>query len=166
MNEQAFLEVINRKARELKMNPMLLLSGLEGLYTFKDVPLNAINYEFLDSLILTIFALRIGDRFHEHAQENLLSSSDKIRDAAAVELKIIEQHEVDTSGNPCLISFSRILNGKTPIRNYHIKALDAAAFEINNAQQVFKAESITTIMIWLCNEYREELNPGSLFGSG
>ena len=64
MNEQLFLHNINAKARQLNINPLLLLSGIEGLYTFKDVRLNAINYEFLDSLILTIFALRIGDQFH------------------------------------------------------------------------------------------------------
>ena len=73
MNEQLFLYNIHSKARQLNINPLLLLSGVEGLYTFKDVQLNAINYEFLDSLILTIFALRIGDQFHTLAQENLLS---------------------------------------------------------------------------------------------
>jgi hypothetical protein len=165
MNNDAFLEAINKKAGELQINPRLLLSGIEGLYTFKDVPLNTINYEFLDSLILTIFALRIGDRFHEHAQENLLSNSDPVRNAAAIELKLIPADEIAASGNPWLISFARIINGKSPIRNYHIKALEAAALEINNVQRLYKAESITTIMIWLCNEYREELHLGSLFSS-
>jgi hypothetical protein len=165
MNNDAFLEAINKKAGELHINPVLLLSGIEGLFTFKDIPLNTINYEFLDSLILTIFALRIGDRFHEHAQENLLSNSGSVRDAAATELKLISADEIAASGNPWLISFARIINGKSPIRNYHIKALEAAALEINNVQLLYKAESITTIMIWLCNEHREELHLGSLFSS-
>jgi hypothetical protein len=165
MNNDAFLEAINKKAAELHINPVLLLSGIEGLYTFKDIPLNTINYEFLDSLILTIFALRIGDRFHVHAQENLISDSDNLRNSAASELKLISPAEIASSGNPWLISFARIINGKSPIRNYHIKALEAAALEINNLQHLYKAESITTIMIWLCNEHREELQLGSLFSS-
>lgn len=165
MNNDVFLEAIHKKAAELQINPVLLLSGIEGLYTFKDIPLNTINYEFLDSLILTIFALRIGDRFHEHAQENLLSDTDAVRNAAAAELKLISPAEIAASGNPWLISFARIINGKSPIRNYHIKALEAAALEINNVQLLYKAENITTVMIWLCNEHREELHLGSLFSS-
>lgn len=165
MNNDVFLEAIQKKAAELQINPVLLLSGIEGLYTFKDIPLNTINYEFLDSLILTIFALRIGDRFHEQAQENLLSVSDPVRNAAATELKPISPDEIAASGNPWLISFARIINGKSPIRNYHIKALEAAALEINNVQLLYKAENITTVMIWLCNEHREDLHLGSLFSS-
>ena len=46
------------------MNPLLLLSGVESLYSFKDVQMNALNFELLDGLILTIFALRVGDQFH------------------------------------------------------------------------------------------------------
>jgi hypothetical protein len=46
------------------------------VYTFRDVELNGINYEFLDSLILTIFALRIGDTFHSLAEENLASRNE------------------------------------------------------------------------------------------
>ena len=163
MNEQAFLDVISKKAGELNINPILLLSGIEGLYTFKDIPLNAINYEFLDSLILTIFTLRIGDKFHEHAQENLLSSSDTIRESAAYELKVLTVNEIETSQNPYLGSFAKVLNGKSPIRNYHIKALDAAALEINNVQLLYKASSISTIMIYLCNEFKDELNLYGLF---
>jgi hypothetical protein len=165
MNNNVFLEAINKKAGELQINPILILSGIEGLFTFKDVPLNTINYEFLDSLILTIFALRIGDMFHEHAQENLASDSDAVRNAAAMELRHISPDEIAASGNPYLISFARIINGKTPIRNYHIKAIEAAALEINNVQLLYKAENITTVMIWLCNEHREDLHLGSLFSS-
>lgn len=69
MTEQVFLQQVYTKARELQVNPLLLMSGLEGLYMFKDVPLNQINYDFLDSLILTILALRIGDGFHNLAEK-------------------------------------------------------------------------------------------------
>jgi hypothetical protein len=166
MNEQAFLEVIGRKAIELNMNPILLLSGLEGLYTFKDIPLNQINYEFLDSLILTIFALRIGDSFHQQARENLLSNDNRIRESAANELKIMTSQDITDSRNLYLASFAHIINGKSPIRNYHVKALDAAALEINNTQLQFNATSISTIIIYLFNEFKNELNINSLFGSG
>lgn len=71
MNEQLFLQTVNNKAKEFGISPLLLLSGVEGIYSFRDVKINAINYQFLDSLILTIFALRIGDGFHNIAEENL-----------------------------------------------------------------------------------------------
>src|SRR5215217_5299389 len=87
MNEQQFYNVVNTKARELNMSPLLLISGIEGLYSFKDVQIDNINYRFLDNLILTILALRIGDSFHAIAEENLKSSNDELRIAATTELK-------------------------------------------------------------------------------
>src|SRR5215213_2489511 len=105
MNEQLFLYNIHAKARQLNINPLLLLSGIEGLYTFKDVKLNAINYEFLDSLILTIFALRIGDQFHTLAQENLLSSNESVKQTARSELKEMNADAIAKSSNPYLQSF-------------------------------------------------------------
>jgi hypothetical protein len=165
MNEQAFLQSISQKAGELHINPILLLSGMEGLFTFKDIPLNQVNYDFLDSLILTIFALRIGDRFHEHARENLLSTNDSIREKAAKELQLMSSEEIEASNNAYLASFARILNGKSPVRNYHVKALEAAAMEINNVQIRYNATSISSIMLYVFNEFRQELNIGSLFGN-
>src|SRR5829696_8933868 len=114
MNEQLFLYNINTKAKQLNINPLLLLSGIEGLYTFKDVRLNAINYEFLDSLILTIFALRIGDQFHTLAEENLSSTNQTVRISAISELSEMSPDDIGRSGNPYLQSFARILGGKSP----------------------------------------------------
>ncbi len=37
MNEQLFLQTIHAKSKELGINSLLLLSGIEGLYTFRDV---------------------------------------------------------------------------------------------------------------------------------
>jgi hypothetical protein len=68
MNEQEFYKMVNAKARALNMSPLLLISGIEGLYSFKDVQIDNINYRFLDNLILTILALRIGDSFHAIAE--------------------------------------------------------------------------------------------------
>src|SRR6476469_2425382 len=130
MNEEIFYKTITEKSRDLNLNPLLLLSGIEGLYTFRDVQLNAINYEFLDSLILTIFALRIGDQFHTLAQENLLSSNSGVSDAAAYELQEMKAEQIAQSSNTYLQSFASILAGKSIIRNYHEKALEVAAFEI------------------------------------
>jgi hypothetical protein len=166
MNEQLFLHNITSKAKELNINPLLLLSGLEGLYTFKDVQLNSINYEFLDSLILTIFALRIGDQFHTLAQENLLSSNDKIRQAASHELSELNAQTIAQSSNPYLQSFANILGGKSPIRKYHEKALEVAAFEIKKTQLSYHSDSISTIMLGLCQtDLKDSLNLTNLFNS-
>src|SRR5687767_4322404 len=99
MNEAQFIQTVNAKARLWGVNPLLLFSGLEGLHTFKDVPLNSINYDFLDSLILTIFALRIGDRFHSLAEENLTHGSAEVRHAAATELSEMNPMEIAASTN-------------------------------------------------------------------
>src|SRR5215217_8862087 len=144
MNEQLFLYNINTKARELNINPLLLLSGIEGLYTFKDVHLNTINYEFLDSLILTIFALRIGDKFHTLAEENLASSIATVRQAASIELNELSKEDISHSSNPYLQSFATILQGKSTIRKYHEKALEVAALEIKRTLLSFSSDSISS----------------------
>ena len=166
MNEQVFIQTVNSKARELNINPLLLLSGIEGLYTFKDVHLNNINYEFLDSLILTIFALRVGDKFHTLATENLYSSKATVRQAANNELSELSKEDISLSSNPYLQSFATILQGKSTIRRYHEKALEVAALEIKRAQVLFNSDSISTIMLALCKtELQELLNLETIFNS-
>lgn len=166
MNEQIFLHNLNSKARQLNINPLLLLSGIEGLYTFKDVQLNKINYEFLDSLILTIFALRIGDQFHTIAQENLLSSNADVRTAASHELAEMTADTIASSSNTYLQSFAGILNGKSSIRKYHEKALEVAALEIRKTQLNFQSQSISTIVLALCqNELKDSLHLSHMFNS-
>jgi uncharacterized membrane protein len=166
MNEQLFLHNVTSKAKQLNINPLLLLSGIEGLYTFKDVQLNYINYEFLDSLILSIFALRIGDQFHTLAQENLLSSNSRVRDAAAYELQEMKAEQIALSSNAYLQSFASILAGKSIIRNYHEKALEVAAFEIKKTQLAYHANSISTIVLALCEtELKDSLSLTNFFNS-
>ena len=159
MDEQLFLQVIADKATKLRINPLLLLSGIEGLYTFREVPLNTINYTFLDSLILTIFALRIGDKFHSLAEENLVSSNGATRQAAGQELTVLSKDEIDRSHNPYLQSFAQVVNGKSPIRKYHEKALEVAAYEIEKAQMIFGNESIGIIILAICKD-----DPGDRLG--
>ncbi len=166
MNEQLFLHTITAKAKELSINPLLLLSGIEGLYTFKDVPLNTINYDFLDSLILTIFALRIGDQFHTIAQENLMSSNENIRQAASHELCELDADTIARSSNTYLQSFASVLAGKSIIRKYHEKALEVAALEIKKALLAYDSNSISTIMLGLCQtELKDSLDLTHLFNS-
>lgn len=161
MKEELFCEAVNHTARTTGMNPMLLLSGIEGWYTFRNVPLNTINYDFLDSLILTIFALRIGDKFHSLAEENLLSSNEKARLAAGYELKELTNEEIALSSNQYLQSFATILDGKSAIRKYHEKALEVAALEVRKAQMAFGHNSISTIIVNVCAA--GSLNLGTLF---
>lgn len=164
MNEQLFYETVNQRSRELNLNPLLVLSGIEGLYTFRDVKLNAINYDFLDSLILTIFALRIGDKFHNMAEENLSSSNMRTREAALQELKELSRYEIDNSANPYLQSFAHLLDGKSPVRKYHEKALEVAALEIKKAQTIFGNESIGIIMLAICkDDEKNHLGLASMF---
>lgn len=166
MNEQLFLQTLSDKAHELHINSLLLLSGIEGLYTFKDVQLNTINYEFLDSLILTIFALRIGDQFHTLAEESLASTNAGVREAASHELSELNSEAIAQSSNPYLQSFASILNGKSTIRKYHEKALEVAALEIKKAQLQFQSDSISTIMLALCKtELKDVLDSANLFQS-
>jgi hypothetical protein len=152
MNEQLFYKAITERSQELNVNPLLLLSGIEGLYTFRDVKLNAINYDLLDSLILTIFALRIGDQFHNIAQDNLNSESKTVRMAANEELKELNKNDIDHSQNQYLQSFASVLGGKSPIRKYHEKALEVAAYEIKKAQMIFGNDSIGIIILAICKD--------------
>jgi hypothetical protein len=165
MNEQVFLQTINHKAKEYGINPLLLISGMEGIYTFRNVEVSHINYEFLDSLILTIFALRIGDRFHAIAEEQLTSNNYQLMQAAAHELKPLSHDEIAQSENPYLQSFARLVSGKSVVRQYHQKALEAAALEVKNAHIVFSNESIGAIMLHLCkNDLQSSLDLDSFFG--
>lgn len=164
MNEQLFLQTINQKSRELNINPLLLLSGIEGLYTFRDVQLNAINYGFLDSLILTIFALRIGDQFHTLAQDNLASTSLSVRESAIRELQVMDHATVQASNNPYLQSFAMMIEGKSQVRKYHEKALEVAAMEIRKSQLLFNNDSIGIIILSICKEdINNSLGLASLF---
>ena len=159
MNEQEFYKAVTERSQELNVNPLLLLSGIEGLYTFRDVKLNAINYDLLDSLILTIFALRIGDQFHNTAEENLNSQSKTVRMAANEELKELNKEDITHSKNRYLQSFASVLNGKSPIRKYHEKALEVAAYEIKKAQMIFGNDSIGIIILAICKD-----DPGNKLG--
>lgn len=150
MNQDKFVEAVNIKARQFGMSPLLLLSGIEGLYTFKDVKINEINYQFLDNLILTIFALRIGDSFHTIAEENLSNPSQKVRAAATKELAAMSQTDIAQSNNPFLQSFASLIEGKSTVRNYHEKALEVAALEVRKTQISFGEESIGAIMLHIC----------------
>jgi len=152
MNEQQFYRAITERSQELNVNPLLLLSGIEGLYSFRDVKLNAINYDLLDSLILTIFALRIGDQFHNIAEDNLKSQSKTVRMAANEELKELDKNAIEHSRNRYLQSFASVLGGKSPIRKYHEKALEVAAYEINKVQMIFGGDSIGVIILAICKD--------------
>lgn len=166
MNEQLFYQAVSKKSKELNINPLLLLSGIEGLFTFRDVQLNLINFQFLDSLILTIFALRIGDQFHTIAEQNLLSEDNLVRTSANAELAVLSTETIINSQNTYLQSFAQILNGKSPVRKYHEKALEVAALEIKKAQLIFGNESIGTIIIAICKEDTENsLGLNSLFNT-
>ena len=166
MDEQAFLNTVTQKSRELGINPLLLLAGVEGLYTFRDVELNVINYEFLDSLILSIFALRIGDEFHSLAEEQLRSEDPYRLAAAGEELRILTPQQIESSGSEYLRSFASLLGGKTNIRNYHVKALDVAAAEIRKAQVTFGNSSISSIVMLVCKEHlSDSVDLGTLFQS-
>ena len=164
MNESSFYQAVSERSKAVNMNPLLLLSGIEGLYSFKDVQLNAINYQLLDSLILTIFALRVGDHFHSIAQENLSSTQTHVQLAAITELTELSPQDIATSQNPYLQSFAQILGGKSPIRKYHEKALEVAALEIKKAQVLFENDSIGIIILSICkNDPEDKLGLASLF---
>ena len=165
MDQELFFKTVSEKSKQLNINPLLLLSGIEGLYTFKDVQLNAINYDLLDSLILTIFALRIGDQFHALAEENLSSKNSSVQLAAIHELTEMNAEDIRQSQSPYLQSFAQLLGNKSPIRNYHVKALEVAAVEIKKAQIIFENNSIGLIIIAICKDDPEnKLGLASLFG--
>lgn len=163
MNEAQFYQAVTQRSKELNLNPLLILSGVEGLYSFKDVPMNAINYSLLDSLILTIFALRIGDRFHSIAEENTKSSNAEVRGSAILELTELDSAEIAASNNAYLQSFAVMLQGRTPVRRYHEKALEVAALEIRRAQLIFENESIGVIMLAICRDEDDRLGLASMF---
>jgi hypothetical protein len=164
MDEQLFLATIHTKSKELGINSLLLLSGIEGLYTFRGVELNKINYDFLDSLILTIFALRIGDQFHGMAEENLASANETVRRSAHFELQPLSHDEIFQSPNVYLQSFARLLDGKSVIRKYHEKALEAAAMEIERSQIRFQHKSIGAIVLHICRHHLDgAVNIASVF---
>lgn len=154
MNEQEFYKAVNEKARELNMSPLLLISGIEGLYSFKDVQVDNINYRFLDNLILTILALRIGDSFHALAEDNLKNPNQKVRESANFELKELTQEEINQSSNMYLQSFANVLAGKSAIRKYHEKALEVAAFEVQKVQSRFQNPSIGAIVLDICHDMK------------
>jgi len=164
MTEQAFYQAVNERANEVCINPLLLISGIEGLYTFREVEPSTINYEFLDSLILTIFALRVGEQFHSLAEEKLSGTNDQMIHSASIELSPLSKEQIDQSSNAYLQSFAHLLNGKSIIRGYHIKALEVAAFEIKRAQLIFKNDSISSIVMTICkNDVNGHLGLASLF---
>ena len=163
MNEQQFYKAVNAKARELNMSPLLLISGIEGLYSFKDVQIDNINYRFLDNLILTILALRIGDSFHAIAEENLKSPDEELRLSANSELKELTSEEISRSSNMYLQSFANVLAGKSTIRKYHEKALEVAAFEVRKAQDRFQNPSIGAIVLDICYDMKSNEDFAFLF---
>lgn len=164
MTEQNFYQAVNDRASEVCINPLLLISGIEGLYTFREVELSNINYDFLDSLILTIFTLRVGEQFHSIAEEKLSGTNDKLIQAAAMELSPLTKEEIDQSSNSYLQSFAQLLNGKSTIRGYHLKALEVAALEIKKAQLIFKNNSISSIVMTICkHDINGHLGLASLF---
>jgi hypothetical protein len=159
MQPETILSAIHKKATQLGMNPLLLLAGIEGLYSFKNVPLNAINYDLLDNLILTIFALRIGEQFHTIAAEEITGTNEKARVAASRELLELSSEQIQASNNQYLISFSQVLAGKSPVRVYHIKALEVAALEIGQLRMRYNETSVGSIILQLCKSrlYEEEV---------
>ena len=164
MDEKHFYEAVTQKAKEVGINPLLLLSGIEGLFTFRDVQLNAISFDILDNLILTIFALRIGDQFHALAEQQLVSQDEKAVQAAAAELRILTPADIAQSDNKYLQSFATILSGKSPVRRYHEKALEVAALEVNKANQAFASNSIGTIVLEICkSDQSGSLNLDAIF---
>lgn len=164
MDEQLFYQAVTQKAQETGINPLLLLSGIEGLFTFRDVQLNALNFEILDNLILTIFALRIGDQFHHIAEQQLAGSDEQALQAAAAELRVLSPADIAQSSNAYIHSFAKVLGGKSPIRGYHEKALDVAALEISKAVEQFNNPSIGTIVLNICkSDETGALNLGIIF---
>ena len=164
MDEHEFLKAVQVQAQASGINPLLLMSGIEGLYTFREVPANALNFELLDNLILTIFALRVGDSFDEIARQNLQSSSLQARVVAEWELAEMDPEEINGSGDAFLQSFAQMLGGKIPVRHYHRKALEVAAVEIRKAQVHFENNSIGAITFALCQgSLKDSLHLAGLF---
>jgi hypothetical protein len=114
-------------------------------------------------LILSIFALRIGDSFHNLASENLTHANDTVRQAAVTELTEMSAADIELSKNEYLRSFAGILAGKSTIRKYHEKALEVAAIEIKKAHTIFGNNSISTIILYITkNDESGALNLANL----
>lgn len=165
MNEQEFLQAIQQEAQGAGINPLLLIAGIEGLYTFRDVPAPELNFQFLDSLILTIFALRIGDTFDGIARQNIESASLETRVKAEWELTEMDAAEIEQTGDAFLASFAKMLGEGSPVRRYHRKALEVAAIEIKKAQLQFENNSIGAIVFEICKgPLKDNLHLAALFG--
>lgn len=166
MQSQEFLQSIQAESTRLGLNPLLVLSGIEGLYSFRNQPAEDIQYKLLDSLILTLFALRIGDGFHLLAEKNLESKDPEIQLAAIEELTELPASAIAGMNNPYLQSFASVLQGKTPIRKYHAKALEVAALEINQVHLRFGSDSIGQIILHLCqHQLQQPLRASGIFQS-
>ena len=128
--------------------------------------ISSLNYGLLDSLILTIFALRIGDKFHALAEENLNSQQSEIREAAELELVVLSPQKMESSANQYLRSFAGLVEGKADICAYHLKALEVAALEIKKAQVLFDNVSIGAIVFQICqSEVGGSLNLAAVFSA-
>lgn len=159
------MQAVQSQATASGINPLLLMSGIEGLYAFREVPANVLNFDLLDNLILTIFALRIGDTFDEIARKNLESPNLKVRVVAEWELEVLHPEEIQGSGDAFLQSFVQALGNTTPVRRYHRKALEVAALEVRKAQVHFENNSIGAITFALCQgELKDSLHLAALFG--
>lgn len=164
MNEQEFVQAVQQEAHAAGINPLLLLSGIEGLYAFRDVPAAELNFTFLDSLILTIFALRVGDTFDSIARQNMESANLETRVKAEWELTEMDAAEIDNTGDAYLQSFAKMLGGEAPVRRYHRKALEVAAIEVKKAQLQFSGNSIGAIVFEICQgRLKDNLHLVALF---
>ncbi|RYD91326.1 MAG: hypothetical protein EOP50_14495 [Sphingobacteriales bacterium] len=114
MDEQAFLQRLSDKAQELRINPFLLLAGLEGLYTFREVSLSALNMEYLDSLVMTLFTLRIGDQFHALAEAQLQEGDVNTKGAALRELEILTESDLAGTQTPTCSLLRRCFRAARP----------------------------------------------------
>lgn len=165
MDQQAFIEAVQQEAQVAGINPMLLLSGIEGLYTFREVPVQDLNFALLDGLILTIFALRIGDSFDVIARQNLEAPNLQARIKAEWELAELNADDITKSGDAYLRSFAQMLGQSTPVRRYHQKALEVAAMEINHAHLHFGSNSIGAITFEICKgRLKDSMHLAALFG--
>ncbi|SHF47624.1 hypothetical protein SAMN05444008_108154 [Cnuella takakiae] len=165
MNEQEFLQAIQQEAQAAGINPLLLVAGIEGLYTFREVPAQELNFQLLDSLILTIFALRVGDTFDTIARQNMEASNLETRVKAEWELTEMDPAEIQKTGDAFLASFAKMVGDSSPVRRYHRKALEVAAMEIKKAQVQFENNSIGAIVFEICRgRLKDNLHLAALFG--
>ena len=118
---------------------------------------------------------RISPQIRAGIQEKFLSFSHRSSSpicprtqsvSAAATLSLGRRGEITESSNPYLQSFATIIDGKSPIRKYHEKALEVAAVEIRKAQMNFSNNSIGTIMLYICKTDEDnKLGLASLFNS-